>query len=214
MLREKSMKLSRVLLIIACFSIFCAPFSGVVSALEQDEARVTPIWQPTETPTPGSIVTLTIFFINDYSEPLTIQRVGVHIDWMEEENFVGHDLSDDPVIVPTSAGHLFPSITINVPQDVSVGIHSYFIGVDGILVNSTAFTWDSPTRAIQIQVSGEDGTNEGNGGDGGTSSDFQQNPLLIIIGVAVVVGVAAVIMILIFRRKKMINRTANHPTEP
>jgi hypothetical protein len=214
MLREKSMKLSRLLLILACFSIFYVPFSGVVSALEQDEARVTPIWQPTETPTPDSVVTLTIFFINDYSEPLTIQRVGVHIDWMEEEKFVGHDLSDDPVIVPTSGGHYFPPITITVPQDVSAGIHDYFIGVDGILVNSTTFTWDSSTRALQIQDSGEDGTNGGNGGDGDTSSDVQQNPLLIIVGVAVVVGVAAVIMILLFRRKKTSNRTANHLTEP
>jgi len=207
------MKLSRLLLIIACFSIFFTPFSGVVSALEQDEARVTPMWQPTETPTPGSIVTLTIFFINDYSEPLTIQRIGVHIDWMEEESFVGHDLSDDPLIVPTSGDYYFPPITITVPQDLSVGVHSYFIGVDGILVNSTAFTWDSPTRAIQIQVSGEDGTNEGNGGDGGTNSDGQQNQLLIIIGAVAVAGVAALILILIFRRKKILTKTPSHPNK-
>jgi hypothetical protein len=207
------MKPSRLLLILACFSIICVLFSGIVSALEQDEARITPIWQPTETPTPGSIVMLTIFFINDYSEPLTIERVGVHIDWMEEEGFLGHDMSDNPVTVQSSDGAYFPPINVQVPQDASIGDHPYFVGVEGILANSTEFSWDSQTRTLQIQSSGEDGTNGGNGGDGATNGDGQQNQLLIIVGVAIVAGAAVLIMILIFRRNKTSNRTGNRPIE-
>jgi hypothetical protein len=196
------MKPSRLLLILACFSIICVLFSGIVSALEQDEARITPIWQPTETPTPGSIVMLTIFFINDYSEPLTIERVGVHIDWMEEEGFLGHDMSDNPVTVQSSDGYQFPPINVQIPQDASIGEHLYFVGVDGLLQNSTEFTWDSPTRTLQIIESEEDGSNGGNGDNGSTNGDGQQNQLLIIVGVAAVAGAAILILFIIFRRKK------------
>jgi LPXTG-motif cell wall-anchored protein len=201
------MKKSQLLHIIAYFGLICALFSGVVSVLAQDgtgiAARVTPIWQPTETPTPGTVVKLTVFFINDYTEPLIVQRVGVHIDWMDEENYVGHDFSDDPVTVPINGGQTFSPITIPIPQDVSVGTHEYVIGVDGLLQNSTAFSWDSSSRALQILGSGgEDGTNGGNGGNGGSTSDGQSNQLLIIVGVAAVAGVALLILVLIFRRKK------------
>jgi hypothetical protein len=201
------MKKSQLPHIIAYFGLICALFSGVVSVLAQDgtgiAARVTPIWQPTETPNPGSVVKLTVFFINDYTEPLIVQRVGVHIDWMGEEEFVGHDISDDPVTVPVNGGQTFSPITIVVPQDVSVDIHSYVIGVDGLLQNSTQFNWSSTTRALQILDSGgADGTNGGNGGDGSTNSDGQQNQLLIIVGVAAIAGVALLILFIIFRRKK------------
>ncbi len=205
------MKKSRWLLIIAFFSICCILPSGGVSPLEQDEARMTPIWS-NETPNPGSIVRLTVFFINDYSEPLTIQRVGVHIDWMEPEGFAGVDISDEPVTVQSSGGYAFPQINVQVPQDASVGTHSYFVGVDGILANSTEFNWDSPTRTLQILSSGEDGTNGGNGGDGTTNADGQLNQMLIIVGVAAAAGAAVLVMILIFRRKKVTSQ-ASHSTE-
>jgi LPXTG-motif cell wall-anchored protein len=196
------MKQSQLLRITACLGIIFVLFSGVVSALEQDEARMTPIWQPTQTPTPGSVVTLTVFFINDYSEPLTVQRVGVHTDWMEEEAFAGQDISDNPVLVPTSDGYQFPPITVQIPQDTSIGEHLYFVGVDGLLQNSTEFTWDSPTRTLQIIESGNGGNNGGNGGNGSTNGDGQQNQLLIIVGVAAVAGAALLVLFIIFRRKK------------
>ena len=209
---KKPMKSSRLLLKIACFIIVCSFFNGVVSALEQEEARIIPMWS-NETPNPGTIVTLTVFFINDYSEPLTIDHVGVHVDWMEEGGFLGHDISDNPVTVQSSNGAAFPPINVQIPQDATIGTHIYFIGVEGILANSTEFFWDSPERILQIQSSGEDGTDGGNGGDGATNADGQQNQLLIIVGVTVVSVAAILIMILIFRRKNKITKPDNHPTE-
>jgi hypothetical protein len=196
------MKQLHLLRILACFGIICVLLSSVVFALEQDEARMTPIWQPTQTPTPGSFVTLTVFFINDYSEPLTVQRVGVHTDWMEDEAFAGQDVSDNPVTVQSSDGYQFPPINVQIPQDASIGEHLYFVGIDGLLQNSTEFTWDSPTRTLQIIESEEDGTNGGNGDNGSTNGDGQQNQLLIIVGVAAVAGAAILILFIIFRRKK------------
>lgn len=207
------MKSSRLLLKIACLVIVCSFFNGVVSALEQEEARIIPMWSDV-TPNPGTIVTLTVFFINDYSEPLTIDHIGVHVDWMEdEEGFLGHDISDNPVTVKSSNGTAFPPINVQIPQDATIGTHIYFIGVEGILANSTKFFWDSPERILQIQSSGEDGTNGDNGGDGATNADGQQNQLLTIVGVVVVSVVAVLIMILIFRRKNKITTPDNQPTE-
>jgi hypothetical protein len=199
------MKSSRLLLIIACFGIICVLFSSVVSTFAQDEtgvtARVIPHWS-NETPAPGSTVRVDIFLINDYSEPLTIDHIGLHVDWMEEDSFYGYDLSDDPVTVQSNAGDYFPPIDVEIPQDASIGSHQYFVGVEGILANSTAFTWDSEPRILQIQSSGEDGTDGGNGGDGGTTSDSHQDQMLIIVGVAAVAAVALLIIFMIYRRRK------------
>ncbi len=190
------MKLSQLLLTVNCLSIIFVLF-GVGFALEQDEARVTPIWS-NETPDLGSSVLLNIFYINDYVEEVTIERIGVHLDWMEQDSFVGLNLSNNPVTVSSSGSYAFQPITVVIPNDVSYGIHSYFIGVDGIQGESTSFSWDSLTRTIQIQPAG--GNNDG--GNGGADVDGQPDTLLIIVGVAIVAGVAVLIMILIFKRKK------------
>ncbi len=189
---------------IACFSITCALFTGVVSALEQDEARITPVWS-NETPYPGSTVTVEIFLINSYSDDITVQRIGVHLDWMDPDNFVGHDISDAPVTIPSDGSYKFQSITIVVPQDASVGAHNYFVGVDGIQGASTPFSWDSQTRILQIQ--GSDGSEQVSNESAGT--DGQPDQSLIILGVAAVVAVVAVLMVIfIFRRNR--KKTVHH----
>lgn len=192
------MKQFRLLVTMACFSVIFVLFSGAATALEQDEARVTLMWS-NETPDRGTSVTLTVFFINDYVEELTIERIGIHLDWMGEDSFIGQDLSDEPVTIPPSPGsNYFPPITVVIPQDVSYGSHSYYIGVDGIQGESTTFSWDSPIRTIQIQPAGE----TDDGGNGAADADGQPDTLLIIVGVVAVAGVALLVMFLIFRRKK------------
>lgn len=181
---------------VACFTIICVLFSGAVYALKQDEARVLPVWS-SEIVYPGSSVTVQIFFTSNYSEELIIHRVGLHFDWMTSDSFVGINMIDNPVTIPSNGSYTFPPINILIPQDVSVGTHAYFVGVDGIQGGSTPeFQWNSLTRALQIQDSGEPINNNG------TQVEGQQDSWLIIVGVAVAVGVAALIAIFIFGRKR------------
>jgi len=190
------MKPFRLVLIVACFSIICTLFSGVGSALEQDEIRVSPIWS-NETPSPGSSVNVQIFFISDSPQELTIYNIGIHFDWMASEGFVGLNMSDNPVVVPSGGDHLFNPMIILIPEDVSVGTHSYFVGIYGLQGDYTYFTWEDPySRTLQIQGSEEEVTNEG--GD----ADSQQDQLLIMVGVAVVVVVVILITVLMRSRKK------------
>lgn len=153
------MKHFRLVLIVACFSIICALFSGVGSALEQDEARVSSIWS-SETLYQGSSVTVQIFFISDCSEELTIYYLGLHFDWMDSGRFLGYDLSDDPVTIPSYENHMFYSIDILIPEDASVGTHTYFVGIDGLQGGSTSFSWDSPTLTLLIQNFDEEAYDE------------------------------------------------------
>jgi hypothetical protein len=187
------MKQYQLLLTVACLSVIFVLFSGVCFAIEPDDARVTPIWS-NETPDRGTSVTLRVFYINDYVDPVTIQRVGVHLDWMEEDAFAGQDLSDEPVTIQSSSGDYFPPIVVSIPQDVSYGAHTYFISVQ--FVDETY--WDSPTKTLEIQSA--DGTNDG--GNGGTDGGDQPDILLIAVGVAAVAVVAVLIVAIIFRRKK------------
>jgi hypothetical protein len=145
------MKLFRVILIVACFSIICAQFSGVVSALEQDEATVTLIWS-NPTPYQGSSATVRASFKSNYAEILTIYYVGIHFDWMDSDTFVGPDLSANPVSIPGYGSYTFDPISVVIPENASVGTHSYFVGIDGLDEQSTAFSWDSQTLTVQIQT--------------------------------------------------------------
>jgi hypothetical protein len=145
------MKVFRVVLIVACFSLICALFSGVASALEQNEATVTLIWSNTA-PYQGSVATVRVSFKSDYAEVLTVYYVGLHFDWMDSDTFVGPDLSDNPVIISGYGSYTFDPISVLIPENASVGTHSYFVGIDGLEGDSTGFSWDSPTQTLQIQT--------------------------------------------------------------
>ena len=191
------MKLFRLILIVACFSIICALFIGVGSALDQDEALVSPMWS-SETLYQGSNVNVSIFFVNLYSEELAIYSVSLHFDWMTSDSFVGFDMSNNPVIIPSNGDHVFNPMLINIPEDVSVGTHSYFARIEGLQGESTVFSWDDPYDFnLRIQDS-EQVYNEDVG------ADSQQDQLLIIVGVVVVV---AVLIIILMVRKQRENKT-------
>lgn len=153
------MKPFRLMVIVACFSIICALFSGVGSALDQDEASVSLIWS-NQTPYQGSSVTVSVFFASNCPEELTIYYLGLHFDWMALNSFVGRDLSDDPVTIPSYGSHIFSPMIILIPEDARVGIHSYFVGIDGLQGESTSFSWDSQTLMLTIKDSEEKVYNE------------------------------------------------------
>jgi hypothetical protein len=142
-----------VVAVCLCVLLYMMSCSAVF-ALEQDEARVSVAWS-TQTPYLGSAPTVTVLFINDGSEPLTISYFGLHFDWMTEDRFLGYDLSADPVIVPANDAEFFSEVTITIPENVSIGMHTYYVGVDGIEGASTEFSWDSSTLSLMVQNSAQ-----------------------------------------------------------
>ncbi len=138
------------MLAVTSISLICILCCSLVSALNQDEASVT-LSPQTLTGYPGDTVSIRITFKSNYAEQLRIYNIGLHFDWMPEDNFSGHDLSDSPVTVPSQGTYIFEPIVIQIPLNASAGAHSYFVGVDGTegFVGSI-FSWNSPSSTLQI----------------------------------------------------------------
>jgi hypothetical protein len=70
---------------------------------------------------------------------------------MSADSFVGRDLSADPVVVPAYGFYVFDPMAISIPANVSAGLHSYFVGIDGTEGASLIpFEWDSPPLTMEI----------------------------------------------------------------
>jgi hypothetical protein len=197
----RSLRISLIVtLIVAAF--LCM---GFAAALNQDEASVHTFFSPT-TLQPGQTVTVNIIFTSNSSGSLQITRVGLNFDWMASDNFVGFDLSSAPVTVASGGTYTFPQMTINVPANVTVGVHNYFVGIDGTQgASSTTFSWNSPT--LSVAVIGSSGQTvsptvttspTGGGGQQGAQPDLQ---LYGAVAAAVVIVVLLVI-VLVLRRKR------------
>lgn len=147
------MKVLNLLVVAIFISVFsCMIFSGVAFALEQNEASANVYWanQPYFQ---GSNATVSIYFHNNSTEQLTIYFLGFHFDWMAEDAFIGFDLSANPVNVTANGSHTFNPMIIRIPANVSVGLHNYFIGMDGYQGTSYPyenFEWDSPTFSLEV----------------------------------------------------------------
>jgi len=153
------MKSLNLLLVAACISLFSLlTFSGAVSALEQNEAFAAVYW--VTQPQQGKTAAVSIYFQNNCSDQLTIYYIGFHFDWMPQNNYTGFDLSSNPISVISNGSHTFNPMTISIPSNVTVGSHSYTIGIDGIRGMSDSFSWDSLPYPLQIQSSGVTGFNQ------------------------------------------------------
>ena len=128
--------------------IICVFNIGLVSALDADEASVS-VLLSSQTIYQGSMANVEITFQSSSSDNLDVDYIGIQFDWMASDAFYGRDLSDDPVLISSGGSHTFEAITINIPSDVSVGEHSYFVGIEG-LQNYVSFSWDSPSFTIEI----------------------------------------------------------------
>lgn len=142
------MKSFPLMLIGASVMIMCVLSSGLVFALEPDEASVTPSWS-TQTIYPGSTVSLGVIFQSNSSSELEVYSIGVHFDWMPAGSFYGHKFTENPIQIVGYGVKAFDAILLNIPSNVSAGEHSYFIGIDG-LQNSAEFSWSSPSFDITI----------------------------------------------------------------
>lgn len=121
-----------------------------VSALNSSDISVSPTWTAV-VHYQGETATVQLTLTSNSSQQLTIYSVGIHFDWMPADRFVGLDLSSNPVVVSGYGVHVFDPMAIQISANVSAGVHTYFIGIDGTEgSSSTSFSWDSPTMSIQI----------------------------------------------------------------
>ncbi|MCL4430457.1 MAG: hypothetical protein M1167_06865 [Chloroflexi bacterium] len=197
-------------------------FSGFAAALNQDEASVHSFFSTT-TLQPGQTVTVSVFFTSNSTDALTINDIGLHFDWMDSGGFFGFDLSSAPVTVPSGGTYMFNQISIQVPANVTLGDHTYYVGIDGTQgASSTAFSWNSPTLTVVVagssgQTTGPTVTVAPSGGGGQPSGQ----PNLLLYGAigAVVVIIVLLVIVLLVRRKRTkpqpeTNQPASQPETP
>lgn len=127
------------------FSLFC----GVGNAIEQNELVISVVLT-NQNAYPGGTILTSIYLKNNSTEILTIQKVGLQFDWMSSDQFLGYDLSDNPIVIIPSADQFVDSIPVIVPENVTLGEHSYFIGIDG-LDGAGDFAWDSQNFTFLVQ---------------------------------------------------------------
>jgi hypothetical protein len=152
------MRSSRVTLIAISISLICVLSIGLVSALNPDEATALVSWA-SPTYYSGDTLVFRIFFQSNSNDDLLIQRIGLHFEWMPEGAFYSHDLSAAPVSIPSNGSYTFDIMSAEISSNVTAGLYSYFVGVDG-LQNNISFSWDSPPATIQIHDGRERGYNE------------------------------------------------------
>ena len=128
--------------------IICFLNVGLVPALEQNEASVTLSWSSSAI-YQGSVANVVITFQNNSPDDLTIDRIGLHFDWMGADDFAGHDFTDSPITISAGSSYTFDAVTITISNSTSAGNHSYFVGVDGSDSYGN-FAWDSTTYTIEI----------------------------------------------------------------
>jgi hypothetical protein len=205
----RSLRLLLMVAIIATVLMCC----GLVSALSQDEASVHSFFS-TSTLQPGQTVTVTVFFTSNTSDTLQVTAVGLHFDWMSDaEGFYGFDLTKQPVTVAGGGTQAFPQMAIQIPTNVTLGEHSYYIGVDGKQgASSSDFSWSSPS--LSVLVVGNNGQTAGptqtTAPSGGSGQDGLSDLLLYGVVAVVIVIVVLVVIVLILRRKRTQSKPASN----
>ena len=145
------MKSFTITLVVASISIICILSIGLVSALNQDEASVSLSWS-SQTYYQGDAAAARITFQSHCPDELRLTHIGLQFDWMSPVEFYGPDLSADPVSIPSYGSYTFDIKAIRILSNVSVGPHSYFVGVEGGQIGQAMsdFSWNSSTSIIEI----------------------------------------------------------------
>jgi hypothetical protein len=177
--------------------------AGIVSALDSSDASAT-VYKSSETAHPAQSFGYRITFSSNTDQELIINHIGIHFDWMNEDVFSGKDLTNNPQTIPGHGNYTSDPIMLLIPFNVSVGSHTYFVGVDGVDASGN-FTWNGPNETIQVTYSNTGSTTpnptptpEGNGNQDENPTNFV--PYLIIV--AVVAIIIAVFVIVKELRKK------------
>lgn len=124
------MKTSAIALLVIFMSIIFVLNLTPVSAFDQSDVSMSTNWSAIHL-YQGDTVSVNLILTNNSPETLTIYTIGIHFDWMtEEDGFQGRNLSDNPVTVESAKVHVFEPMTITIPEEVSVGYHNYTLAID------------------------------------------------------------------------------------
>jgi hypothetical protein len=199
-------KAHKIILIVS-FVLAIFVFSGLVSALDTNAISAYPVFSKS-TLNIGSSITVRITIQSSVDEQLQITHVGVNFDWMDSSGFFGPNLTNNPVTITSNGSYTTPPFIVQVPTNVTMGSHTYFIGVDGTEGTSqTDFYWNSSAATIIVLAANQTGTTTtpgptGGGGGGQTTSSPLNTILYIAVIAIVVIVVIAVIVMLMQKRKK------------
>jgi hypothetical protein len=191
-------------------------FCGLVAALNQNEATVHTFFSP-QNLTPGQAVTVNVAFTSNSSDALQVTRVGLNFDWMSADSFVGVDLTNQPITVAAGATTMFPQMIISIPTNVTLGIHNYYVGVDGTQgASSTSFSWSSAQASVAVvgsngQTGGPTVTTQPTNGGGNPSGQPDLQLYGAVAAVIIIVVLLAVVIVL--RQKRAKTQTEPAQTE-
>ena len=205
------MKTQKIIIIVS-FVLAIFVFSGLVSALEPSEISAYPVFSKNALNI-GSSITVRITIQSNIDEQLNIIHVGVNFDWMPSDGFYGPDLSSNPAVIQSNGSYTTPPFTVQVPTNVTVGSHTYFVGVDGKeSTNQNDFYWNSSTATVIVLAANQTGTTTTPGptGGGGQTTSSPLNTILYIAVVAIVVIVVIAVIVMLMQKKRKSTTPATH----
>ncbi len=216
MIRGITVKTIKIMFIVTLFLTLCV-FSGLVSALDQSAISAFPVLSK-QVVNIGNSVTVRITVQSNAAQDLQLLHVGVNFDWMDSGLFFG---PNNPVTLAANGSYTTPPFIVQIPTNVTVGTHTYFVGVDGTEgTDQTEFYWNSTTSIIQVLPANTTGStptitvSPTGGGGGQTTSSPLTLILYFAVAAIVVVVVIAVIVLLIQRKRKQKPQETSTPETP
>ena len=195
-IKLKSLKISVIVTLFAV-AFLCV---GSVAALTQDEATARAIFINGNVLPAGQQAAVSIFFGSLSNDSLVVTYISLHFDWMPTGQVVGINYTAAPVTIESMGSKLFDQMQITIPSDITSGIHSYYIAIDGT-DNGSPFSWNSPD--VSLEVTGGSGiSTTPTPTSGGAQPEGQTNLLLYSAAGAVVIIVVLLIMVLLVRKKR------------
>ena len=211
------------IMFIVVFVLALFVFSGLVYAFDETSLSAYPIFS-SQTLNVGSTVTVRITVQSNVDEELQISHIGVNFDWMDPSGFYGPDLSSNPAVVPNNGTYTTPPFIVQIPSNVTVGTHTYYVGVDGMETSSqNEFYWNSTLATIMVLPANTTGTtpiitkSPTGGGGGGQTTTSSISPLTLIIYIAVVAIVVVVVLaliVMVVQKKRKPKPSTTAPAAP
>jgi hypothetical protein len=205
-LNVKTLKITALIaiLVVICFSV-CTEYVQAAN-----EATVTSTLSNIS-PTPGSSISVTVQVKSNVNQVLDILYLGIHGDWMEEDQFLGANLASNPATLSAN-GVYSGSFIITIPSSISLGTHTYYIGVDAEDSSANYYSWNSEESVLLVVASSSSTTPTSNpSGNSGQPSDTADYLVYIAI-IAIVFMIVLALVVLLTLRKRARARSAQQPT--
>ena len=138
---------------IACLVIVLVVSSSINTAIALQSSDVTvTATLSTYNVSPGEGITVTITIQNNGATQFSIIRVGMHADFMGQDNS-GNDLFLGPPSLEDATLGSSPyraSFLVEVPEGTALGTQNFYIGVDAQDSSGEYYSWNSQSSAFQI----------------------------------------------------------------